>query len=602
MSRRHHSGTFAMPLVAVQSLISVTGIWLLLFPLGLGLSNASLALDIADLLGPWRHDGSEAIIELRQTESGQVDGYFRDLPVSLREIGFDIDDKPLSNVQLHGKELSFTVAIRSEDPAARDLCAPHEVPVKGRLGTEGQRFQGTIKAGEYVIFRNDTNEPVRCLYFPSDREDPYILNRVDPPIKLVTVGARPYPTEKGRFQLNDIQPIQVQVTYDQPPTTHDNKLTVRWGDEHRELSLNPTANPTVFTSDWHYLTSTTMHDYQELESLLESNSDRDYALTKELFAGSWQVSQTGGDLGDAFGMAQVADDGKYIDLFLTSNHQEKHYRSFEVQATKDLDGHRHTLSARFQEISSSAPLSLLEGQDKWPLGQSLVIPDATEVLSFEAGNHRVEARVAFHTSPPDRIRFLLMGRSSGRLAGAWSEELANGDLRIGGQHTWVKDARIDGIEYSADQDRPAHNGQAQVKLRVSEPSNSPFSMGARSASASWTPIASSPVKQWNTPRAAPSSSRSRNVSSVASRVWMMTGRPSAQAAVARTSGSGSRSIASARAPVAAGFRVEEAHNGLQALERAQHRHPDIVVADLHIPGIDGFELTRRLRASPIRRA
>jgi len=45
----------------------------------------------------------------------------------------------------------------------------------------------------------------------------------------------------------------------------------------------------------------------------------------------------------------------------------------------------------------------------------------------------------------------------------------------------------------------------------------------------------------------------------------------------------------------AGFRVEEAHNGLQALERALELQPDIVVADLNIPGIDGFELTRRIK-------
>jgi two-component system, cell cycle response regulator DivK len=45
----------------------------------------------------------------------------------------------------------------------------------------------------------------------------------------------------------------------------------------------------------------------------------------------------------------------------------------------------------------------------------------------------------------------------------------------------------------------------------------------------------------------------------------------------------------------AGFRVEEAHNGLQALERAIDLRPDVVVTDLNIPGIDGFELTRRLR-------
>jgi two-component system cell cycle response regulator DivK len=45
----------------------------------------------------------------------------------------------------------------------------------------------------------------------------------------------------------------------------------------------------------------------------------------------------------------------------------------------------------------------------------------------------------------------------------------------------------------------------------------------------------------------------------------------------------------------AGFRVSEAHNGLQALERALDLRPDVVVTDLNIPGIDGFELTRRLK-------
>jgi CheY-like chemotaxis protein len=45
----------------------------------------------------------------------------------------------------------------------------------------------------------------------------------------------------------------------------------------------------------------------------------------------------------------------------------------------------------------------------------------------------------------------------------------------------------------------------------------------------------------------------------------------------------------------AGFSVEQAHNGLQALDRALGTLPDIVVTDLKIPGIDGFELTRRLK-------
>jgi len=44
-----------------------------------------------------------------------------------------------------------------------------------------------------------------------------------------------------------------------------------------------------------------------------------------------------------------------------------------------------------------------------------------------------------------------------------------------------------------------------------------------------------------------------------------------------------------------GFRVEQAHNGLQALERAFDLLPDAILTDLNIPGIDGYELTRRLK-------
>jgi two-component system cell cycle response regulator DivK len=48
----------------------------------------------------------------------------------------------------------------------------------------------------------------------------------------------------------------------------------------------------------------------------------------------------------------------------------------------------------------------------------------------------------------------------------------------------------------------------------------------------------------------------------------------------------------------AGFRVEQAHNGLQALERAFDLLPDAILTDLNIPGIDGYELTRRLKTDP----
>lgn len=47
-----------------------------------------------------------------------------------------------------------------------------------------------------------------------------------------------------------------------------------------------------------------------------------------------------------------------------------------------------------------------------------------------------------------------------------------------------------------------------------------------------------------------------------------------------------------------GFDVVEANDGEQALARARDRHPDIILMDISIPGIDGWTATERLRADP----
>ena len=44
-----------------------------------------------------------------------------------------------------------------------------------------------------------------------------------------------------------------------------------------------------------------------------------------------------------------------------------------------------------------------------------------------------------------------------------------------------------------------------------------------------------------------------------------------------------------------GFRTIDAHNGFQALEKARDQHPDAVVTDLAVPGMDGFEFCRALQ-------
>lgn len=45
-----------------------------------------------------------------------------------------------------------------------------------------------------------------------------------------------------------------------------------------------------------------------------------------------------------------------------------------------------------------------------------------------------------------------------------------------------------------------------------------------------------------------------------------------------------------------GFRVAEATNGLEAIERALELLPDIILMDLALPRMDGWEATRRLKA------
>ena len=47
----------------------------------------------------------------------------------------------------------------------------------------------------------------------------------------------------------------------------------------------------------------------------------------------------------------------------------------------------------------------------------------------------------------------------------------------------------------------------------------------------------------------------------------------------------------------AGFRVVTANDGQLALTQYKHEKPDLVLLDLHLPGMDGLEVARRLRAS-----
>jgi len=47
-----------------------------------------------------------------------------------------------------------------------------------------------------------------------------------------------------------------------------------------------------------------------------------------------------------------------------------------------------------------------------------------------------------------------------------------------------------------------------------------------------------------------------------------------------------------------GFRVAEAVNGLEAVERTKQLRPRVIVMDLSLPVMDGWEATRRIKADP----
>ncbi|MGC9346602.1 MAG: response regulator [Anaerolineae bacterium] len=53
-----------------------------------------------------------------------------------------------------------------------------------------------------------------------------------------------------------------------------------------------------------------------------------------------------------------------------------------------------------------------------------------------------------------------------------------------------------------------------------------------------------------------------------------------------------------RVLLAEGYEFLEAEDGLTGVEIAKKEHPDLILMDMNLPDVDGYEMTRRIHAMP----
>ena len=148
-------------------------------------------------------------------------------------------------------------------------------------------------------------------------------------------------------KLDEDKPFQIKVSYYSVPDNAPTFATVRWPDGSKEVALSPTDDPKTFTSLWHYLAPASLRDFREVPGV-QAATGHSPEIAADLFAGQWDVSHSGSEGDDARGVALMSEDGKNVRLLLVNENKRSRYESFDVLATRDSSGGRHTLDVRFE--------------------------------------------------------------------------------------------------------------------------------------------------------------------------------------------------------------------------------------------------------------
>ncbi len=343
------------------------------------------------------------------------------------------------------------------------LCSDGSVGEWSGCGGGDQIGDGVVGIRMQVLVRNDVTPGRKVLYIdeqpipfdleikgfpesqagtPAEAADDSDTGIREQKVRLALLGpggvdGEPIDTIEGAV------PFRVELKYPELPKTAPETVTIFESEGSNSIHVQATNDPNVFRSDWYSLASDTERGFREVAGLNVPSPDESARIAAELFVGRWYVSSSGGQLDGALGQGFVNDTGTEAQLYLKVGETERLYDAFEMLATKDVSGGRHTLDIRFEEL----------GFDDQPLARDmpeirvLYVNEETEGLAFAVDSERLEVPITLPQPHDERIRVSLICDEGGKqLSGSWYTELPSGDLGDGGQQTWARaTTKIDGV-------------------------------------------------------------------------------------------------------------------------------------------------------------